>query len=216
MITVKRFTCNMLAENCYVVSDMSHEAVIIDCGVMHQEEGTAITMYIRDNGLHPLHLLCTHGHFDHCMGNGLIYREFGLKPEAHTDDQFLMETMQQQTTDILGVALPMEVPPVGRYLTDSDIITFGSHTLRILHTPGHTPGGVTYYCKEEGIAFSGDTLFRMSIGRTDFDGGSYEQIVHSLQEVLAALPPDTKIYPGHGLETTIADEIRYNPYMGRL
>ena len=191
MITVKRFTCNMLAENCYVVSDESHEAVIIDCGVMYQEEGIAITQYIRDNGLHPLHLLCTHGHFDHCMGNGLIYREFGLKPEAHTGDQFLMETMQQQTTDILGVALPMEVPPVGRYLTDKDAITFGSHTLRILHTPGHTPGGVTYYCKEEGIAFSGDTLFRMSIGRTDFDGGSYEQIVHSLREVLAVLPPDT-------------------------
>ena len=213
MITVKRFTCNVLAENCYVVSDESHEAVIIDCGVMYQEEGIAITQYIRDNGLHPLHLLCTHGHFDHCMGNGLIYREFGLKPEAHIGDQFLMETMQQQTTDILGVALPMEVPPVGRYLTDKDAITFGSHTLRILHTPGHTPGGVTYYCKEEGIAFSGDTLFRMSIGRTDFDGGSYEQIVHSLREVLAVLPPDTKVYPGHGPETTIADEIRYNPYM---
>ena len=213
MITVKRFTCNVLAENCYVVSDESHEAVIIDCGVMYQEEGIAITQYIRDNGLHPLHLLCTHGHFDHCMGNGLIYREFGLKPEAHTGDQFLMETMQQQTTDILGVALPMEVPPVGRYLTDKDAITFGSHTLRILHTPGHTPGGVTYYCKEEGIAFSGDTLFRMSIGRTDFKGGSYEQIVHSLREVLAVLPPDTKVYPGHGPETTIADEIRYNPYM---
>lgn len=213
MITVKRFTCNVLAENCYVVSDESHEAVIIDCGVMYQEEGIAITQYIRDNGLHPVHLLCTHGHFDHCMGNGLIYREFGLKPEAHIGDQFLMETMQQQTTDILGVALPMEVPPVGRYLTDKDAITFGSHTLRILHTPGHTPGGVTYYCKEEGIAFSGDTLFRMSIGRTDFDGGSYEQIVHSLREVLAALPPDTKVYPGHGPETTIADEIRYNPYM---
>jgi glyoxylase-like metal-dependent hydrolase (beta-lactamase superfamily II) len=196
-----------------VVSDDTNEAVIIDCGVMYQEEGIAITQYIRDNGLHPIHLLCTHGHFDHCMGNGLIYREFGLKPEAHTGDQFLMETMQQQTTDILGVALPMEVPPVGRYLTDKDAITFGSHTLRILHTPGHTPGGVTYYCKEEGIAFSGDTLFRMSIGRTDFDGGSYEQIVHSLREVLGVLPPDTKVYPGHGPETTIADEIRYNPYM---
>ena len=213
MITVKRFTCNVLAENCYVVSDESHEAVIIDCGVMYQEEGIAITQYIRNNGLHPVHLLCTHGHFDHCMGNGLIYRELGLKPEAHTGDQFLMETMQQQTTDILGVALPMEVPPVGRYLTDKDAITFGSHTLYILHTPGHTPGGVTYYCKEEGIAFSGDTLFRMSIGRTDFKGGSYEQIVHSLQKVLAVLPPDTKVYPGHGPETTIADEIRYNPYM---
>ena len=215
MITVKRFTCNMLAENCYVVSDDTNEAVIIDCGVMYEDEGTAIIQYIRDNNLNPLHLLCTHGHFDHCMGNGVIYKEFHLKPEVHLKDQYLMENMAQQTTDILGVALPMEVPPVGKYLSDSDVITFGNHTLRILHTPGHTPGGVTYYCKEEGIAFSGDTLFRMSIGRTDFDGGSYEQIVHSLH-VLAALPSDTKVYPGHGPETTIAEEIRYNPYMSRL
>ena len=213
MITVKRFTCNMLAENCYVVSDDTHEAVIIDCGVMYQEEGTAITQYIRDNGLKPVHLLCTHGHFDHCMGNGLIYKEFKLKPEVHCDDQFLMDTMQQQTADILGIVLPMEVPPVGKYLSDSDVITFGNQPLHILHTPGHTPGGVTYYCKEEGIAFSGDTLFRMSIGRTDFEGGSYEQIVHSLQQVLAKLPADTQVYPGHGPVTTIADEIRYNPYM---
>lgn len=213
MIIIKRFTCNMLAENCYVVSDDTHEAVIIDCGVMYDDEGTAITQYIRNNSLKPVHLLCTHGHFDHCMGNGLIYRKFGLKPEAHLEDKFLMEKMAQQTSDILGVALPMEVPPVGRYLTDSDTITFGSHTLRILHTPGHTPGGVTYYCKEENSAFSGDTLFRMSIGRTDFERGSYEQIVNSLQHVLGTLPPDTKVYPGHGPETTIADEIRYNPYM---
>ena len=213
MITVKRFTCNLLAENCYVVSDDTNEAVIIDCGVMYEDEGTAIIQYIRDNNLNPLHLLCTHGHFDHCMGNGVIYKEFHLKPEVHLKDQYLMENMAQQTTDILGVALPMEVPPVGKYLSDSDVITFGNHTLRILHTPGHTLGGVTYYCKEEGIAFSGDTLFRMSIGRTDFEGGSYEQIVHSLQEVLAKLPADTKVYPGHGPETTIADEIRYNPYM---
>lgn len=213
MIIIKRFTCNMLAENCYVVSDDTHEAVIIDCGVMYDDEGTAITQYIRNNSLKPVHLLCTHGHFDHCMGNGLIYRKFGLKPEAHLEDKFLMEKMAQQTSDILGVALPMEVPPVGRYLTDSDTITFGSHTLRILHTPGHTPGGVTYYCKEENSAFSGDTLFRMSIGRTDFERGSYEQIVNSLQHMLGTLPPDTKVYPGHGPETTIADEIRYNPYM---
>ena len=213
MITVKRFTCNMLAENCYVVSDDTNEAVIIDCGVLYEDEGTAIIQYIRDNNLNPLHLLCTHGHFDHCMGNGVIYKEFHLKPEVHLKDQYLMENMAQQTADILGVALPMEVPPVGKYLSDSDVITFGNHTLRILHTPGHTLGGVTYYCKEEGIAFSGDTLFRMSIGRTDFEGGSYEQIVHSLQEVLAKLPADTKVYPGHGPETTIADEIRYNPYM---
>ena len=209
---IKRFTCNMLAENCYVVSDETKECVIIDCGAMYDEEGSAIIRYIKVNDLKPVHLLCTHGHFDHCIGNGIIYNAFGLKPEVHLDDEFLMTKMQKQTLEILGVNLPMEVPPIGKYLSNNDTITFGSHTLTILHTPGHTPGGVTYYCETEGIAFSGDTLFRMSIGRTDFERGSYEEIVNSLQRVLAPLPPDTKIYPGHGPETTIADEIRYNPY----
>lgn len=212
MITVKRFTCNMLAENCYVVSDETKECVIIDCGALYDDEGAAITSYIQTSGLTPKHLLCTHGHFDHCMGNGIIYNAYGLKPEVHIDDEFLMIKMREQTREILGVNLPMEVPPVGRYLTDSDTITLGNHTLTILHTPGHTPGGICFYCGTENICFSGDTLFRMSIGRTDFERGSYEDIVNSLQHVLALLPPDTKVYPGHGPATTIADEIRYNPY----
>ena len=202
----------MLAENCYVVSDETKECIIIDCGALYDEEGAAITDYIQSSGLTPKHLLCTHGHFDHCIGNGFIYRTFGLKPEVHHDDEFLMVKMREQTLEILGVNIPMEEPPVGRYLSDSDVITFGNHTLRILHTPGHTPGGVCYYCEDENILFSGDTLFRMSIGRTDFERGSYDEIVNSLMNILAPLPPDTKVYPGHGPQTTIADEVRYNPY----
>lgn len=212
MITIKTFSCNMLAENCYVVSDETHEAVIIDCGALYEEEGKAIDTHIQAEGLRPVHLLCTHGHFDHCIGNGFIYNQFQLKPEVHHGDQFLMEKMREQTREILGIELPMNVPPVGRYFTAKDQICFGNHRFQILHTPGHTPGGVTFYCKEENIAFSGDTLFRMSIGRTDFERGSYEQIIHSLKDVLAKLPEDTKIFPGHGPATTIAEEIRYNPY----
>ena len=213
MINIQRFTCNMLSENCYVVSDESQEAVIIDCGALYEEEGEAIVNYINGQGLKPIHLLCTHGHFDHCMGNGIIYNAFGLKPEVHHEDSFLMEKMREQIFEFTGANLPMEVPPVGRYLTKDDIISFGSHTLHILHTPGHTPGGVTYYCEEESVAFTGDTLFRMSIGRTDFERGSYEQITDSLQNVLAHLPANTKVYPGHGPATTIAEELRYNPYL---
>ena len=212
MITIKNFTCNMLAENCYVVSDETKECVIIDCGALYEEEGAAITNYIQSFGLTPKHLLCTHGHFDHCLGNGIIYNTFGLKPEVHSDDEFLMVKMREQTYDFVGVNLPIEVPPVGRYLSDSDVITFGSHTFSILHTPGHTPGGVCYYCEAEGVLFSGDTLFRMSIGRTDFERSSYEDIVDSLFNVLAPLPSAAKVYPGHGPATTIADEVRYNLY----
>lgn len=213
MFKIKRFTCNMLAENCYVVSDETNEAVIIDCGALYEEEGAAIVDYIKSNGLTPKRLLCTHGHFDHCLGNGVIFKEFGLKPEVHQEDEFLMLKMREQTREILGVSLPLEVPPVGRYLKNNEIITFGNHTLILLHTPGHTPGGAVFYCEEEKAAFSGDTLFRMSIGRTDFERGSYEQMIDSLHNVMKQLPSDTVVYPGHGPETTIADEVRYNPYL---
>lgn len=213
MLTVKCFTCNMLSENCYVVSDESRECVIIDCGAYYPEEGQAIVGYIRQQQLTPRHLLCTHGHFDHCMGNGYIFRAFGLKPRAHQDDSFLMENMERQTSDILGIPIHLDVPPVGSYLTDSDTITFGSHTWQILHTPGHTPGGIVFYDADEHIAFSGDTLFRMSIGRTDFERGSYADMITSLHMLATQLPADTKIYAGHGPETTMADEIRYNPYL---
>ena len=213
MLTIKCFTCNMLAENCYVVSDETRDCVIIDCGAYYPEEGQAIVGYIRQQQLTPRHLLCTHGHFDHCMGNGYIFRAFGLKPRAHQDDSFLMEEMERQTSDILGIPIHLDVPPVGNYLTDSDNISFGSHTWQILHTPGHTPGGIVFYDADEHIAFSGDTLFRMSIGRTDFERGSYADMMTSLHMLATQLPADTKIYAGHGPETTMADEIRYNPYM---
>ena len=213
MLTVKCFTCNMLSENCYVVSDESRDCVIIDCGAYYPEEGQAIVGYIRQQQLTPRHLLCTHGHFDHCMGNGYIFRAFGLKPRAHQNDSFLMEKMEQQTSDILGIPIHLDVPPVGNYLTDSDNISFGSHTWQILHTPGHTPGGIVFYDADEHIAFSGDTLFRMSIGRTDFERGSYADMMTSLHMLATQLPADTKIYAGHGPETTMADEIRYNPYL---
>ena len=213
MLNIKCFTCNMLSENCYVVSDETHDCVIIDCGAYYQEEGQAIVSYIRERQLTPRHLLCTHGHFDHCMGNGFIFRAFGLKPKTHQDDSFLMEKMEQQTSEILGIPIHLDVPPVDNYLTDSDTISFGSHTWQILHTPGHTPGGIVFYDAQEKVAFSGDTLFRMSIGRTDFERGSYEEMITSLHYLAQQLPGDTTVYPGHGPLTTIADEIRYNPYL---
>ena len=97
--------------------------------------------------------------------------------------------------------------------TANDIIGFGTHSIKILPTPGHTPGSVTFYIETEHVAFTGDTLFHMSIGRTDFEGGSWTDMTNSLINVLAKLPANTKVYPGHGEPTTIGDELRYNPYM---
>jgi glyoxylase-like metal-dependent hydrolase (beta-lactamase superfamily II) len=202
----------MLQENAYVVSDESCEAVVIDCGALYDMERNAIIRYIKDNELKPVHLLCTHGHFDHVIGNDTITREFGLKPEVAAEDKHLMN-LKKQLKDMMGMDYDNEVPPIGRLLTANDSIGFGTHSIKILPTPGHTPGSVTFYIETEHVAFTGDTLFKMSIGRTDFEGGSWTDMTNSLINVLAKLPANTKVYPGHGEPTTIGDELRYNPYM---
>ena len=214
MLNIQKFVCNMIQENCYVVSDETKECIIVDCGAYYEEERRAIVDYIRHNQLTPKHLVATHGHIDHNFGNNTIYEAFGLKPEVEADDEQLINMLPQQAQAIAGVELDYKMPPVGKYLRETDTISFGSHTFTLLHTPGHTPGGVFYYCKEEKVAFSGDTLFRGSIGRTDLPGGNSFLIIQSLR-MIAQLPDDTTILPGHGQQNTIGYELRSNPYMDR-
>ena len=213
MIQIKRFTCNPLEENCYVVSDDTQECVIIDCGAFYQEENNAIINYIRKGNLSPVHLIATHGHLDHNFGNSTIFNEFGLKVEVCSEDDYLIEDLPKQATDLFGIDINQDQPEVGRWLKDGDTITFGSHTLKVVQTPGHTPGSALIYCEEEHTCFTGDTLFRMSIGRTDFDGGSWEQMEQSLSNVVANLPKETIVLSGHGPQSTIEEELRYNPYL---
>ena len=212
MITIKTFSCNQLQENTYVVSDDTRECVIIDCGAYFDEEFQAIQNYIETEQLKPVHLLATHGHFDHNFGNNFIFETYGLKVEISADDAYLINDLPGQFESMIGVPLRRQYPEVDHFFEADETIRFGHHTFDILKTPGHTPGGVTFYNKEESIAFTGDTLFRMSIGRTDFDRGSYKDIMDSLHNVIAKLPPDTVIYSGHGPKTTIAEELQYNPY----
>ena len=113
----------------------------------------------------------------------------------------------------LGVQPFEEMPAPERFIDANTIIHFGTHSFQVLETPGHSHGSLTFYCKEENMAFTGDTLFRMSIGRTDFPESSYEEMMHSLHEVLAKLPEDTICYPGHGPSTTTGCELRTNPFL---
>ncbi len=214
MLTIQRFTVNPLQENCYIVSDNTKECVIIDCGAQSSYEHNAILDYIRLNNLKPVHLLLTHGHIDHCMGNGFIFKEFGLKPEVHLKEHTLVEQLKEQNEYIIGQPLQYEHPPVGHYFTGNDTIKFGNHEFTIIETPGHSPGSVFFYCETEKTAFSGDTLFCGSIGRTDLWGGSMFQIIQSLR-MICQLPDDVKIYPGHGPETTIGYECATNTYLDR-
>jgi len=213
MIKIKPFAFNLLQENTYVVSDDSLDCIIIDCGAYYDDERKAITEYISSQGLKPRRLLATHGHWDHNLGIDTIYQTYGLQVEAALEDEFIITDIPRNFQSIIGAPLRREYPAVGRFFDEDEIIRFGSHELQVLKTPGHSPGSVVFYCKQEHIAFTGDTLFRMSVGRTDFEGGSHEALMNSLHNVLAKLPPETVILTGHGPKSTIGEEIKYNPYM---
>jgi len=213
MLNVKSFQVNPLQENCYVVSDDSKECVIIDCGAYYDAECQAIDNYLRDNQLSPVHLLATHGHLDHNFGNAHLFEEYALKVEICAEDQSLVEHLPEQALTLFGMQISDDQPPIGKLLTNGDRITFGHHNLQVLHTPGHSQGSCLFYDKEEHIVFSGDTLFRMSIGRTDFPEGSWQQMQQSLTTIAKTLPADTVVYPGHGPQTTIADELKYNSFL---
>ena len=213
MLNIKTFCCNMLQENTYVVSDETGDCVVIDCGAYYDSERRAVVDYIRQQQLTPRHVLCTHGHFDHCFGNDTLQETFGLLPELHRDDEFLARDLTEQAARMFGMPYDRPTPPIGRFLSGGDIISFGNHRLTVLHTPGHSPGGVCFYCEEEKTIFTGDTLFRMSIGRTDFEGSSWQSMLQSLRTVIAPLPDDVTAYCGHGPRTTIGEEKQFNPYL---
>ena len=214
MIKIERFVCNMLQENCYVVSDDSKECVIIDCGAWYEEERKAVKDYILRNDLTPTHLLCTHGHVDHNFGIDTIHEAFGLFPEIHEKDADFMVHLPDQAVQFIGFRLSNTYPSVGSYLSDGDEIALGTHTLKVIHTPGHSRGSVCFHIANEHMLFTGDTLFCRSIGRTDLEGGSMMQIIQSLR-LLAQLPDETIILPGHGPQSTMGDELRLNPFLDR-
>ncbi len=214
MLEVKKFVVNPLAENCYVVWDDTRECVVIDCGAYLDAEREAIVDFIRVNNLTPTHHLLTHYHTDHLIGADTLYATFGLLPEAHEDDRPLEKDREYMCEYIFGHPLGESFPRVGRWFTEHDKLPFGSHHFDILHTPGHSPGGVFFLEKSEKIAFSGDTLFLGSIGRTDFMGGSMFQIIQSLRMV-CQLDDKVRVLPGHGEETTIGQECATNPYVDR-
>lgn len=212
-MTIKTFEVNPLRENCYVVSDETKQCVIIDCGCSDEHEWEDIKKHIDAEGLEVKHLLNTHLHFDHVWGNTFVYRDLGLRPEANYEDLTIYENMDEQIRSVVGVGIPHPpLPPLGTSLLDGTEITFGNTTLTVLATPGHSCGSICFYSEKEHILFSGDTLFCGSCGRTDLEGGSYKDIIMSLQK-LANLPNETKVFCGHGPATTIEREKRYNLYL---
>ncbi len=197
-----------LATNCYVVSCddpcCGSEAIIIDPGGSPER----IREYVERSGVKPTLVVLTHGHSDHMASAAGLAAEYGIEVVMHGDD---LETLEMSVTDapMWGLGNPDNVQ-IARKLAAGDTIDFGGMSGRVLHTPGHTKGGMSLLF--DGVVFVGDTLFARSIGRTDFFGGNMETILESIRRELFTLPEDTIVYTGHGPATTIGEEKRLNPF----
>lgn len=214
MIKLKKWMMNPCQTACHVLSDESGEAIIIDACAYYPKERENLIKYIENENLKPVHNLLTHGHFDHLLCNDLIRDNYGLLPEVHKGDATIIAMARERINEVLGESnFTYDIPMPEHYLEDDERITFGNHSLRVIHTPGHSPGSCFFYCEDGGFAFSGDTLFAMSIGRSDLPGGSKEQLTNSLKYILDYFPEETVIYPGHTKKTTIGHEKACNPYL---
>jgi glyoxylase-like metal-dependent hydrolase (beta-lactamase superfamily II) len=211
LFIIDSFAVGQLACNCSIVGDPdTRQAVVIDPG----DEPDRILEALAGSGYKPVALVHTHAHFDHVGCSALLKRITGAPILMHAGDRPLYQNLVEQG-QTLGITL--EAPGiVDRLLTHGDRIPCGKGHLEVLHTPGHTPGSLCFRMagEEEDALFSGDTLFRRSIGRTDLWGGSTPQILESIKERILTLPGDLRVVPGHGPETTIADEGRRNPFVG--
>ena len=208
---VKKFEFNMFPVNCFVLSDETNEAVIIDAGCFYPEEKQKLKDYIESNGLVLKHVLNTHLHLDHVFGNPFLLKEYGLRPEGGQQDEFWLNQATVMARSF-GFLYDEKQPALGRYINEGDIITFGNTQLEAIHVPGHSPGSIVFYCKEANCLFSGDVLFEGSIGRADLAGGNFNQLCEGIRTKLFVLPDETRVYPGHGYDTSIGYEKKNNPF----
>ena len=210
---IKQIQNNPFQENTYIIYDSaSREAAIIDCGALFPQEEEAIQEFVADNGLTIKYLLNTHLHLDHCFGNAWAAGRYGVLPMAHEDDETLLSRMGEQAR-MFGLPFEVKTEKLGKYLNDGDILMLGENRIEVIHTPGHSRGGLCFYIPSAGWLVSGDSLFEGSIGRTDLEGGSYATLIKSITERLMTLPEGTIVYPGHGSYTTIGDEKKTNPFL---
>jgi glyoxylase-like metal-dependent hydrolase (beta-lactamase superfamily II) len=210
---IKQIQNNPFQENTYIVWDeATMEAAIVDCGALFPQEEERIEAFVSDNNLKVKYILNTHLHLDHCFGNAWAAERYGVLPMAHEDDETLLARMGEQAR-MFGLPFEVRTEKLGGYLKDGDVLTLGENRIEVIHTPGHSRGGLCFYIPSAGWLISGDSLFEGSIGRTDLEGGSYATLIKSITERLMTLPEDTVVYPGHGPYTTIGDEKKTNPFL---
>ena len=211
MLTVKSFEFSPIQENTYILYNEVNDCIVIDPGCYFDAEKDELNAFIKTHALKPVMLINTHCHLDHVFGNKMVAETYGLTLQIHENEKALLDFAPSSG---LMYSMPFD-NYTGEciYLKAGDIIKLGADELKVLLTPGHSPGSLSFYCEKDKFVISGDALFKNSIGRTDLPGGNHEELIKNIKEKLLTLPDDTKVYSGHGPVTNIGEERRNNPFL---
>lgn len=205
----KQIPLGPLQTNCYVLFNENKEAVIFDPG----GHGDVLNAWLSDNNLQPLAVLLTHAHFDHIGAVEDVRQKWNIPVYLHESEQdWLTDPEKNGSSRFLGDAT-IKAEPADVFITKESELNIGSFHFTLFHTPGHSPGSISFYHKETKTVFSGDVLFESGIGRTDLPGGDYETLITSINEALMPLPEETSVACGHGNVTTIGNEMASNPFL---
>jgi len=211
MLHVKAFTFNPIQENTYIVHNEKGDCVIIDPGCYFDEEKQQLSQFMANQGLKPQMLLNTHCHLDHVFGNKYVADQYQLELHIHPFEKELLE-LAPASGLMYNIPFDNYQGPLHE-LKHQQIIKIGNDELCCLHTPGHSPGSISFYCAKQHFVISGDLLFYDSVGRTDLPGGDMTTLLESIRTQVMVLPDETLVYSGHGPETTIGRERSENPYL---
>lgn len=210
---VTKFTVNPFGENTFIAWDENtRQAIIIDPGMMQDHEREVVVKFVEDNQLKMQQVLLTHGHIDHIAAARWMADRYGITVAASPHDQLYYQMLPMQAQHF-RLRIELEELTIDCPLHEGDVIELGDEKIHVFETPGHSQGGLIFYAPDSALAFTGDTIFEGSIGRTDLSGGDYNVLIASIRDKVLTLPSDTMLIPGHGPTTTVANERDYNPYL---
>lgn len=212
MLTIHTLTYNPWQENTYLIAAENGDCIIVDPGCLEPQEQEHFASFIEERKLNPVRLVNTHLHLDHVFGMRFVCDKYNMGAEAHRADEFWIEQTVPYAAQ-MGFQLEQNPPALKGYVEHNQTIEFGGSTIKILHVPGHSPGGVALYMEKEKTVIAGDVLFRESVGRADLPGGDFNALIFGIKEHLMSLPEDTVVYSGHGPSSTIGHEKVHNSFL---